>query len=78
LSIRKLATILIVALGGATAFAAPPLPCNSLSDYRALLEHVGEASELPDTKFDKLLTDIPADCKFEVGGKHFQITTSQL
>ena len=78
MSLRKLATILIVALGGATAFAAPVLPCTSVAEYRTLLDHINKVSDSDNADFNELLIETPSECRFEVSGKPFRVSMSQV
>ena len=76
--IRTLATILAVTLGGSMAFAVPQLPCSSVPEYRALLVHLGQASEAPAVDADELIAQVPVECKVEVVGKQFQFSTIHI
>jgi hypothetical protein len=76
--IRTLATILAVTLGGSMAFAVPQLPCSSVPEYRALLVHLGQASEAPAVDADELIAQVPVECKVEAVGKQFQFSTIHI
>lgn len=78
MSIRTLAIILAVTLGGSLAFAVPQLPCSSVPEYRALLQHVTHASQTPALDVDELIAQVPVECKLEVGGKQFQFSTIHI
>jgi hypothetical protein len=77
-SIRMLVTILAVTLGGSLAFAVPQLPCSSVSEYRALLQHLAHASQTPALDVDEVIAQVPVECKLDVGGKQFQFSTIHI
>ena len=70
--------IIVAVLGSSMASAAARLPCDSVVSYRALLLYVSEAAKSPKPDIDHLIASVPAKCSFEIGGKHFQPSTSQL
>jgi len=75
--IRKLAIVLVLILGGSLTFAVP-LPCGSVSEYRALLLYVTSASQTPAVDVEDLIAQVPIECKFDADGKQFQFSTTQI
>ncbi|HET9698375.1 MAG TPA: DUF4129 domain-containing protein [Terriglobales bacterium] len=76
--IRKLAIPITLLLGAATSFAAPALPCDSVAEYRSMLQQVDTASRAEDADFKEIGAQVPWECKFQSEGKDFRISNALL